>query len=98
MSRPKTCVRTKENNCKGRITLEHAFTYAGRQIDESWAIVHLCAYHHAVDEFMDSGDLIKGVGQLAGLRLATDEDLRKYPRVDWSQIKRYLEKTYGHLL
>jgi hypothetical protein len=28
--------------CKGRLTWEHAWIYAGRQINEAWAIVPCC--------------------------------------------------------
>lgn len=39
----KTCAR-KSGECSGRITWEHAVIYAGRQVNERWAIVPLCLY------------------------------------------------------
>jgi len=32
--------------CVGRITWEHAFIYAGKQINEPWAILGICEHHH----------------------------------------------------
>lgn len=81
----KQCLRLQEGTCKGRITWEHAWSYANRQINEKWAIVPLCEHHHFVD-------LKKHIGQLASLNRATKEDLAKYSRKDWGQIKKSLEK------
>lgn len=86
-----------EGTCKGRLTLEHAFIYAGKQIDAPWAIIWLCAYHHGVDEFQDNGDLQKDLNQFIALSRATDEDLAPFPKKNWVQIKRYLDSKYGHL-
>lgn len=81
--------------CRGRLTLEHAFIYAGKQINEDWAIIWLCAFHHAVDEFQDGGNLEKDLNQFLALSRATPEDLAKYPRKDWAQLRRYLTVKYG---
>jgi len=85
------CVRHEEGTCLGRITWEHAWIYAGRQIDAPWAIVPLCAWHHAVDSYQDLGDFKKWKGQLASLRRATEADLALYPKKDWAQERRKLE-------
>lgn len=90
----KTCIRHKEGTCKGRITWEHAFIYGGRQLDEHWAIVPLCAYHHAVDGFQDMGDYDRAFGQYCALKRATKEDLKKYPRENWEQKKAFLASKY----
>ena len=79
-------------DCQGRITWEHAWIYGGRQINEKWAIVPLCEYHHLGDG-MD-----KAINQFISLMRATPEELKKYPRVDWEQeLKRvkYLIKKHG---
>ena len=81
-------------DCWGRITWEHAFIYAGRQIQEKWAIIPLCEYHHAVCRFQDSGSLNKEYNQYIALCRASDEDLAKYPRRDWEQLKKYLHEKY----
>lgn len=84
----KICIRNNEN-CSGRITWEHCWTYKNRQIQEKWAIVPLCWAHH-LGAYFD-----KWVGQLVSLRRATPEDLAKYPKKDWAQIRDYLEKKYA---
>src|SRR5215510_1054527 len=39
------CARQSED-CSGRITWDHAIIHAGRQINEKWAIIPLCEFHH----------------------------------------------------
>lgn len=91
------CIRSEEGMCEGRITWEHTWIYAGRQIDEPWAIVPLCEYHHAVNRFQDCGDLKKWIGQLVALNRATEDDLAKYPKKDWvGELKRlHYEEAQG---
>lgn len=79
------CVRRHEGGCEGRITWEHAWIYAGRKINEKWAIIPLCEYHHL------RAGLYKALNQLIALRRATPEDLAKYPRKNWAQELRSLE-------
>ena len=95
------CVRYKEDTCKGRVTWEHAFIYAGRQIDEDWAILPICEFHHGVGEYQDRGDLQKELGQFIALdRLRRSGHLlyasTGYPRTDWEQLFKYLKSTYGN--
>jgi len=68
-------------HCSGRITWEHAFIYAGRQINEEWAIIPLCWFHHL------GAGLNKRFNEYLALRRATEEDLKKYPNRDWKQLK-----------
>jgi hypothetical protein len=92
----KKCVRYKEGTCKGRVTFEHTEIYAGNQIQEKWAIIPLCAYHHAVNEFQDKGDLKKELGQAIALSRATDEELKKYSKAtDYIKRRDYLKNKYG---
>lgn len=91
----KTCIRAHEKTCKGRITFEHALIYAGRQVQEKFAIVPLCAFHHAVNEYQDCGDLKKDYNQYIALTRATYEELQKYKKADWIQRRRYLASKYG---
>lgn len=83
------CARA-DSTCDGRITWEHAWIYAGKQINEPWAILPICEYHHAVNMYQDGGDLDKQINQRLSLARATDEDLAKYPRKDWKQQKIWL--------
>ena len=82
----KQCAR-KDRHCKGRITFEHALIYAGRQIQEKWAIIPLCAYHHSVDKFQDGGGLDKRINERIAVSRATPEDLAKYPKRNWKQYE-----------
>ena len=90
------CARKCDGGCKGRITWEHALIYAGKQIDEAWAIVKLCAYHHAVDQFQDGGDLQKEKNVWIALNRATDEELENYSKaINYKQKREQLNKIYG---
>lgn len=86
----KKCARQYEHNCHGRITWEHAWTYAGKQIQEKWAIIPLCEYHHDVCSYQDKGALDKQENQRLSLLRATKEDLKKYPKKDWEFEKQWL--------
>lgn len=88
------CIRRNDGECRGRITLEHALIYAGRQINEKWAILPVCEYHHAVGDFQGSGGLDKRFHEWVAVNRMTDEDEKKYPRVDWGQLRKNLNKKY----
>lgn len=78
----KACARA-DFECKGRITWEHAFTYAGKQINEKFAIIPLCEYHHLGE------GLVKIINQAIAARRATKEDREKYPNLNWPYILKY---------
>ncbi len=85
--------------CGGRITREHAMYYAGKKIQERWAIVFICAKGHGVDiEFQDApGQISKEMRQWVALYQATDADFDRFPRAFPSfrfQRNRLFEK-YG---
>ncbi len=82
----KHCARESEGECDGRITIEHAFIYAGRQISEMWNYIPLC-WHHHLGEGLD-----KHRNQLFALERATPEDLAKYPKAEWYRLKVYLQR------
>lgn len=99
------CSRTDDlENCRGRITMEHAWIYSGRQIDEIWAIIPLCVHHHLCENSGENcqhgmrGGLRKRLNELISLRRATPEDLEKYPRRDWWQLLSSLEARYGSII
>ena len=69
--------------CSGKIQWHHVWIYAGRQINEPWAIVGACESHH---EEVGRGGIVLEAFQKVSLSRATDEDLRKYPKKDWKQI------------
>lgn len=85
----KVCARLgsdwREGQCEGRITFEHALTYAGKQIQERFAIIPLCVFHH----------LGKGLNKRWNIRYAmwraSPEDRAKYPRLNWT-LEKYSPK------
>lgn len=77
--------------CSGPITWEHAWIYAGRQVQERWSIVPVCYYHHL------GPGLDKRFNQYISLLRATPEDLAKYPNKDWDTLLIYLGKLYGKI-
>jgi hypothetical protein len=92
----RNCIRYKEGTCRGRITFEHTEIYKGRQIQEKWAIVPLCSYHHAVLEYQDCGDFNKELGQAVALNRATDKELEKYSKtIDYKRRRDYLKQKYA---
>lgn len=93
---PDVCARQHEGDCKGRITWEHSLTYAGRQIDEVWAIIKLCEYHHAVNNYQDNGNLNKEINVWLALNRATDEELIKYSKaINYINMRNNLNIKYG---
>lgn len=84
----KFCSRA-DSECQGRITWEHAFVWGGKQINEKWAIIPLCVYHHLGE------GLVKEINQHIALSRATLGDLFKYPKTDWWQLFKYLHGKYG---
>lgn len=94
LAEPDVCARKSDGDCAGRITWEHALLYAGQQIDEVWAIIKICEYHHAVNRFQDGGGLDKRKNQWIALNRATDEELQKYPRANFIELRNRLNKEY----
>ena len=91
----KKCARHLEGNCDGRITLEHVIIYSGKQLNEKWAIIPLCTFHHAVDLHQDGGDLQKEKNVWIALNRATDAELRSVSKaIDYIKLKKYLNGKY----
>lgn len=70
------------------IEWEHAMYYAGKQIQERWAIIPICWYVHR------GGELDKEKNRFLALNRASDEDLEKYPRANFKQQREYLNNSY----
>jgi hypothetical protein len=75
--------------CEGRITWEHALTYAGKQVQERFAIVPICAGYHL------GPGLNKRRNKWVALSRLTPEDLAKYPKADWKRERLILIKLFG---
>lgn len=71
----------------------HALQYRGRQINEWYAIVPLCQYHHRGNNgtiFADVKDWCSWVAIMRGMK-----DLQaKYPKRNWLQEKNYLTRKF----
>jgi len=76
------------DGCPGIPEWEHAFTHGGKQINEAWAIVPCCTFHHR------GAGLDKTYNQYIALGRATLKDLEKYPKTDWEQLNKYLNTLY----
>jgi len=95
LQEPDICA-LKDNNCSGRITWEHCLCYGGKQIDEAWSIIKICAKHHSVDQYQDSGLLNKEKNIWIALNKATDEELLKYSKViNYIEKRKQLNEKYG---
>lgn len=93
---PNICARENDGNCDGKITWEHTLIFAGRQIDEVWAIIKLCEYHHAVNIHQDGCGMDKQKNIWIALNRATDDELKKYSKsVDYIKMRDRLNKIYG---
>lgn len=86
------CARKGDGYCDGRITIEHAFIYEGRQINEIWALIPLCWHHHL------GPALDKEKNQWLSLKRARISELKKYPRKNWLQLIQYLNKKYDNVM
>jgi len=84
----KKCVWSGEIS-KEKVSWEHCWNYAGRKINEKWAIVPL-----RVDLNVNISGNVKEYCRYVSLTRATNEDLEKYPKKNWQQLKKYLNKKY----
>lgn len=95
----KTCSRKMllhDHECKGRITWEHVLIYAGKQIQEKWAIIPLCEYTHSVNQFQDCGILNKTKNKWISLNRATNEELHNFSKsINYDSEKKTLNALYG---
>lgn len=92
---PDICLRKDEGDCAGKITYEHALIYASRQVDEPFAILKICEYHHGVNKYQDCGKLNKEKHEWLALNRATEADFQKYYKSDWRQRLSFLNSKYG---
>ena len=76
-----------------QVSWEHCWLYAGKQINEKWAIVPLrrdLNTSHPPKE-------VKERCQLISINRATKKDLAKYPKKNWEQIHKYLKSKYENI-
>lgn len=90
------CCRRDEGDCAGRITIEHAIVFAGRQLDHLFSLLPVCEFHHAVCQFQDNGNLNKEKHTWIALNRATDDELRSISKaIDYIALRERLNKKYG---
>lgn len=73
--------------CYGKIEWHHVWIYQGKQLNEAFGIVGACEKHHAA---VKTSRIIKEAFERFSLEIATEDDLKKYPRKDWKQLMKYL--------
>lgn len=82
--------------CGGRVTREHAVMYAGRKVQERWAIIPCCAKHHGVDRYQDApGTAPKELRLWVALNRATDEELEALPRANLLRKRELMNAQIG---
>ena len=91
----KTCCITGKQNVK--IDWHHVWIYAGKQINEKWAIMPIWEMKHSPMGDNDSVHRCKETRELVqylSLKRATDDDLEKYPNKNWKLIFKNLKEKY----
>ncbi len=88
----KRCFRWQEHECQGRVEWEHAWIYAGRQVQERWAIIPCCTFHHRGE------GLDKNLNRYAAILRMTDDEWARaridYAKTEWIQQRLWLTKLY----
>ena len=91
------CARQKDGSCDGRITFEHSIIFKGSQLNEKYAIIPLCEYHHAVNQYQDGGDLNKEINECISLNRATKSELQAISKaIDYTHRLNYLNNKYDN--
>lgn len=89
------CARKDEGNCAGKLTWEHAIIYAGKQLDEPWAILAICEWHHSVNKYQDGGDLNKEKHEWLALKQAPAGRLVELSKaIDYTHRLAWLNSIY----
>lgn len=94
----KVCSRFGQqgHQCQGRVTFNHAIIFAGKQLQEKWAIQPLCEFGHSVDKFQDGGDFDEEINLWIVLNRATEAELRRISKaVNYLRQRERLNKIYG---
>jgi len=90
------CSRWRDGGCDGRITIEHTIIFASRQLNEKFALIPLCEYHHAVNLYLDGKGLDKRKNVWIALNRATDEEIKRISvGINYFLIRENLNKKYG---
>ncbi len=78
----------------GKIEWHHNLIFAGRQVNEAWAIIPL---HHDVHDRVPADKSLKEKVDWIMLNRATDDELRPYCKViDYIKRRAHLNNIYGN--
>jgi hypothetical protein len=84
------------HDCDGRVEWEHSSYYAGRRINEPWAVVPCCTSHNRgegiVKEYNQYRALLRAIELLPD---GLNDLMRRYPKFNWIQRFNYLNNKYG---
>jgi len=87
----KECLIINDGCCEGRIEWHHNLIFAGQQLDEKWAILPLCEFHHR----NINTKMIKEQCDHVMLNRATDQELEAVSKaVDYKRERDRLNKIY----
>lgn len=96
LARKRICALSQEGKCEGRLTVEHAIIFSGRQLDKPWSLIWLCAYHHSVDQFQDNHVHSAEKSKWVAVNCATDAELKEISKaIDYIKLRTYLNNKYG---
>lgn len=87
----KTCC-IKNHECSGRIEWHHNLIYAGQRVNEIFAILPVCQYHHFLEKRKDIAEHLDYIM----LCKATDEQLIAISKaINYLELKKRLSLKYG---
>lgn len=84
----------RNSDCEGRIEWEHAWIYAGKKIQEEWAIVPCCTYHHRGDGLDKDFNRWHSILKMIRLNGGFLEVICKYPKKNWLQEWKFLKTKF----
>lgn len=85
---------TGDTNCSGKIEWHHNLIYAGQRVNEIFAILPVCQYHHRLADTSE----IRMVLDWIMLNRATDLELQTYSKAEnYFEKKQRLNKIYGKI-
>ena len=86
----KCCLYEVGYECEGRVEWHHNLIFAGRQVNEKWAILPLCHWHHnRINQYKKKCDWVM-------LNRVTDEELKPFCKaIDYIGMRAKLNTEYG---
>lgn len=85
---------TGDCNCSGKIEFHHNLKWAGTRVNEIFAILPVCQYHHRLADTTE----VRMVLDWIMLNRATDNELQVYSKAEnYFEKKQRLNKLYGKI-